>query len=52
MAVALLDLLNNPTRGAILGNLGKSESSKFLWKNSAAQVRQIYIKLKETITSD
>lgn len=52
ISVALLDLLNNPERRTILGNLGKSESSKFLWKNSAAQVRQIYINLTEANASE
>jgi glycosyltransferase involved in cell wall biosynthesis len=51
MSVAMLDLLNNPTRRTFLGNLGKAESKKFLWKNSAAQVRQIYLNMKETIAS-
>lgn len=49
MSVALLDLLNNPTRKTLLGNLGKNESGKFLWKNSAAQVRQIYTNVTEDI---
>jgi len=52
MSVALLDLLNNPTRKTFLGNLGRKESAKFLWKNSAAQIRQIYISLTENLPSE
>jgi len=52
MSVALLDLLNNPTRKTFLGNLGRKESAKFLWKNSAAQIRQIYISLTGNLPSE
>jgi len=51
MSVALIDLLNNPTRKTLLGKVGKKESKKFLWKNSAAQIRQIYLSLTENFTS-
>lgn len=51
MSVAILDLLNNPERMELLGNLSKKESSKFLWKIPAAQVRQIYLTLTDEIVS-
>jgi glycosyltransferase involved in cell wall biosynthesis len=52
MSVALLDLLNNPERKTLLGNLGKKESGKILWKNSAAQVRQIYVNLTKAVVNE
>jgi len=52
MSTALLDLVNNPARRTKLGKLGRKESSKFLWKNSAAQLRQTYFNLMKDISSE
>jgi glycosyltransferase involved in cell wall biosynthesis len=51
MSVALLDLLGNPDRRSMLGNLGKKEAAKYLWLNSAEQIRQIYFSLTKDTAS-
>lgn len=47
MASAICDLLNEPALGNKLRRNGRKEVDKLLWKNSAAEVREIYLNLIE-----
>jgi len=51
MANALLELLSNRNLYDRLRKKGKKEASQVLWKDSAAQIRQIYVNLLKDIAS-
>jgi glycosyltransferase involved in cell wall biosynthesis len=49
IADSISNLLNDPVPANKFGRNGRIEANKLLWKNSAAEVREIYLNLPEAI---